>query len=425
MKEFDFEELDKAVNSLMDSVADKDEATTGTATKTVVEPTASSATTTDTTVSEQPAVPPVPAATPPAAEPTAAETPAAAPKSVFPTKRTGRFMDVVHPSSDMLQSSASSSSRPNRTGISLAPLTSKNAPPTQDSPEVNKQKELADTTAIPSDTLSDTTSNAPSPTEAYHEAEAPSSSASETDWPDPLDIAEKKTPASGQEDTSLGASDSFTAGATPTSGVNVSSETPSAELESSEEQLPADSANEKLDTLSAPEDTADTDPLVATASPFLPDAKVEKRPLGAPETSTEPESSTDSEPASSADEINNEPVEAQVTPSVNNPPELSKEVVSVESYSTEVAAEQEPASNTTQAVAPAAVSQGSASITQQYKEQPSTGDAHHEAMYDTATYGQTLAHPAKSHKSLMIILSILGLIAIGVAIGALLYLKVL
>lgn len=248
--------------------------------------------------------------------------------SAVPAARrsSGRFMDVVHPSSDM-RSSASRSA------------------PRRDEPE----------------------------TPASEPSEAPTASKHQ-DWPDPLDFH------------------GFT-------------DTPA------EPEAPVP---EPTDTPAQPGD-----------SPFLSDAKVEKRPLGAFSTET-PSEATDESP--STDEV--------PTPEVSPEAEQTKEPVSAEEPKTE---EKEP--DTQSQEAPAATESaetpaveatkpvdeptGPTSITQQYKEQPSTTDQPSGAIYDTESYHKPLAYPAKKKSSALLIVWIFALLVVGGGAGAAVYFFVL
>ncbi len=175
-------------------------------------------------------------------------------------------------------------------------------------------------------------------------------------------------------------------------------------------------------------ETAATD-LQQPSSPFLPDAKVEKRPLGAPNStlSYEPlptwgEDLTD-DTASKTQGIEvpeaNESTEKSELPADETPEVLTPEPTPDDTLS----------SQETTAVTPEveAVEQpvGPVSITQQYDEKPSSSPASG-AIYDTESYHQPVAQPAKKPKSgLWVILWIIGLILIGAAVGAAIYLYVL
>jgi hypothetical protein len=149
-----------------------------------------------------------------------------------------------------------------------------------------------------------------------------------------------------------------------------------------------------------------TEPL---ESPFISDAKVEKRPLGA----------FSAFKKSIA-------VEAAPKPSQ---PEQEEELLleapdeeRIEAHSTVAPTVPTPVISKPAEKAPDA---GPSSINQQYKEQPSSTDQSSGAIYDTEAYHQPLAHPAKKKSSLIIIGWIVGLIVIGAGAGAAVYFFVL
>lgn len=186
-------------------------------------------------------------------------------------------------------------------------------------------------------------------------------------------------------------------------------------------------------------------------SPFLPDAQVDKRPLGgtppaadnsfgdllAKELTAEYE--TTSSPAASEstpvdDPMPSEPATAQTPaelyedPQEQLPPspevaavpeELAGDIVMIESL------EAQPASvNTAEAVnTPLAPAESSTaplstpvqgSIPQQYTEQPSTSDQSHTPIYDTEAVPQPLAHPAKKKSGWLVVVWIFLIVALAV-----------
>lgn len=374
MTDIDFDELDKAVNSLMDQAPQKQSTTTEQpAASTPEAAPAVSAPTEPTTVAtiEQPA----PVSDTPAAEPAVATAPAApaAPTpeseaSAQPTqaasivpKRRGQFMDVMHPSSDMTTAAKQQTTPPTRSGANLAPLNPDVAP-----------KQSVDTTTGPVST-----------TPTTGDAHTPEQSSADT-MPDPID------------------------------------------MHAAQQQEPA------------PVVSTPPAPAPEPQSPFLPDAKVEKTPLGSaaptatPATSETPEqpnqdtmtaASTDTEPVAeptpSADDtvptesgevVLGAPPEPAAKPL---PEELSSDVLSVESDTNQHALSEakEPSSK-----APDLQS----SIVPQYKEKKSDGDGEeHAPMYDSTT--QPLAHPPKKKSGLVTIIMIVVLILLGAGGAAAVY----
>lgn len=184
-----------------------------------------------------------------------------------------------------------------------------------------------------------------------------------------------------------------------------------------------------------PDTTDEPAPLM---TPFLADAKVEKRPLGANGSVV----ITDS--AEEAD------AEAQIAPAPSTtvpvvlPEELTGDVLAVESNDLSAAVSTSElmgpkVEEATEAVVPepqeeiaqppkdlvvpveeVAEPTGPASIPQQYTEQPSSGDQSNGSIYDTATYHQAIEGEtsSKKHTTLKWTLIIVGLLVLGAAAGA-------
>lgn len=161
-------------------------------------------------------------------------------------------------------------------------------------------------------------------------------------------------------------------------------------------------------------------------SPFLADAKVEKRPLGAfsdygaqsnddqalenteTETVAEKAEVTEEEPLllEAPDEV--ELLEAQTEP---------EPTVAVEEKAPEPTPAPVPAVEVPDALP--------TSITQQYKEQPSTTEQPSGAIYDTEAYHQPLTHTPKKRSGAFVILWIIALIVLGAGAGFAVYAFVL
>ena len=207
-------------------------------------------------------------------------------------------------------------------------------------------------------------------------------------------------------------------------------------------------------------------------SPFLSGAKVSKRPLGA--FSTEPRPALSDLPMV-VDSQPEKPVQSN-SPNISNnqidvdaplPPELQSDLLSIESACEVVsdetpvsapavispaptyqAEEPSPAIDTaparvavstpprmrTQSVSSLAVSQtptvkptvdSPTSISQQYQEKPNTGDQHSGAIYDTDSYHKAVVHPAKKSSGWLWVLWVVLLLAIGAGVGAAIYFFVL
>ena len=359
MKDLDFDELDKAVNSLMEK-APKDVPAPAKEKETVV-------TLPDSTLPDTPKPADVPSpsvATTPAPEPEKKpDEPAAAtpPAPVAAKRSTGRFMDVVHPSSDMRAPTRPSS----RTGNTLQPL--------------NKidpaEPAAAETTSLP------TPDPVPTPAidmdAALNETPADTTAQQPGSWPDPIEL-QQPAPAEA-------------------------SETPAAETPETDSPTPEPTAP-------------------ASDSPFLPGAKVEKRPLGGP--TSEPitaDSAPMEDPTASDKQADVPPKAAEPMPA-----ELGSDVLAIEAgHATpteESGHDDEPApqlegATTTPAPQPA----GPVSISPQYKPQESSGDPSHAALYDTAADSHALTHPPKKKSGWLVVIAIIVLILLGAGGAAFVY----
>jgi hypothetical protein len=401
MSELDFDELDKAVNTLMGDVpksepAKTDDIKTLNIASSLPADSRPSFEKLDSVLSEVNSV-----------KPPVVEKPVTTPTVALPslaTRRSGRFMDVVHPSSDM----SGTTSRPlrpmSRQGVNLQPST---LPAPQ-------QAEAEPEAAV----VTDDNSSA-----SLRQDDSPSDSgvtnhdAPQNDWPDPLEMSDYQSEPEANVDAPALADDL------------------------SEDQ-PGD---DELFTI----DESDTDEAQPLTSPFLADAKVEKRPLGgvptdeaideldhapvlgvlAAETDLNASDPTDQLPASAHE------VEPQL------PPELRSDLMANETDGgTSPLATSAVESTTADAVktpetvpAPAPVTPvetpvqsmpkpssiesvipaGPTSIPQQYQEEPSTSDEPSGSIYDTDSYHQPLAHPAKTKSGWLWVIWILLLLIVG------------
>lgn len=164
------------------------------------------------------------------------------------------------------------------------------------------------------------------------------------------------------------------------------------------------------------------------ASPFLPDAQVEKRPLGAPvaadsETISDADSVTEPSTASADDSSAEQTPEGETSDLGNSSPieslpeELHEAVRAVEADNTHSKYDENDTAIVPEpAVQPEVVSE----IPQQYTEQPSTGDQTNGAIYDTANYHQALTGTAvkKKPSALKWILWVAILLVVGATGGA-------
>ena len=336
MTELDFDELDKAVNTIMTQKPTTDDTSTP-ASDTLADPSP--------VVAQQEA------------------------PSVLATKRRGQFMDVMHPSSDMTTKSTSASlpSSPSRQGVSLQPT---GASLTTDQSVNDKKPAESPAASTPADDVSVSDSDTTEMTMP--------------DWPDPIDAMEQQAAkqAMGTE-SSVAATDS------------------SESQEASEAPAPAAMSSASM---------TETDPEPAIeplASPFLPDTKVEKRPLGAA--------------LPTGDNIVATPpsTDASPTPSVDSkkltdlPAELQDDIIGVEADTT--ASGVSSASEAKTSADDVVEHDGPTAIAPQYKPKPAGDDAEHAALYDNVAHD--VVHPAKKKSGIWVVLIVLILIALGVGGG--------
>ena len=352
MSDIDFDELDQAVSALM---KDKDEPADSDQNSVAINSSSSSPQTAQTET------PPLPdsqtssvsdtAVVAPPASPTA--TPAAQPLSI---KRRGRFMDVVHPKSDMTTQLPTK----HQTTV-VRPVVADNNQPAQ----------------APVDL--DLTLQADAPAESQR-VENPNMPL----YPDPIDLQDDKLVFT--EDR-LEQTEQQPVAVNPSSDEHVDDEL-AAIYESEPEEAPQN-------------------------SPFLADAKVEKRPLGAP---VESEVEALDTPMLEANLAGSEPeAQAQVAPVpvASLPAELQPDVAQLDTEVIEVAAPAEPLNEEMPVVKPETVVPAGGSIAQQYTEQPSSSDQANGSIYDTDSYHQPLQHPEKKKSSAIIIVWILVLALVG------------
>ncbi|HUC96184.1 MAG TPA: hypothetical protein VMR16_00780 [Candidatus Saccharimonadales bacterium] len=335
MKDFDYDEIDRAVGSVNNPDPDANDHS--------ADPTTSL----DQPTSNEPAKPAV--QTPP--------TPST-PPALAGRRSSGQFMDVVHPSSNM------------RRAPFKMPERSLNQTPTS--------------TPLP---LPDKPPVVPTPTP-----------------PTPDDIKPNPQPEPEPEKTEL---------PTPTIPNDGWSDSKNENEDADIDQISDDITTELSNK---------TDELPDT--PFISGTKVEKRPLGAFSTD-----STPSDPVSTPDA----PVEPEEKKDESLPDELQDKLLSIESN------ESTPGPEPTQDIIdtvekpvvvektdtpavenqPAAAATAATSITQQYKEKPSTGDRDSGPIYDTDAYHKPLVPPAKKKSSWIWVIWILVIIIVGVGVGIL------
>jgi hypothetical protein len=379
VKELDFDELDRAVNSLITSTPAEPKAADAEKTVTITptlgdndQPISGALEAAAAQVSDQiaPAPPPVIPAGPsfasaPRSQPLAAR------------RSSGRFMDMVHPSSNM-HVATPSAAPVSRQGATLTPP----VPPV----ETPAPEPVTNTTPV--------SVSPPAPSGA-------------TDWPDPLDFHGFTTPSAPSEPVEPVANPSSTANSTPTPR----------EEDDDINQIAQDITSSLNQTEEAPQ-----------TSPFLSDAKVDKRPLGAfsaESATTTPNSEPTTEPEAPEPVASSTPVDDPQTPpdGAPLPAELQKDLLSIESSGDHTAATESsvPAVSARDMDEPV----GPTSIPQQYKEQPSTGDQQTGNIYDTSSYHKALAHPAKKKSGWMWVVWTFVLLIVGAGAGAAVYFYVL
>jgi hypothetical protein len=370
MTELDFDELDKAVSNIMSGVdtSKRKEGFDDPEDKVVEIPSST----------EVPSNEPVSAITSPVV-PSAADNdtvtatadvkPAQEVKTSEPlaVKRRGQFMDVMHPSSDMKTSVA-----PRREGVSLqpsspfvasAPVSTPEEAPMSPDPMTTPVVDIV--TPLDSEPATGTTSQ---------EQEAAPSEPKEQAWPDPIDVAQ------GVDD----ARDADGDGMTDSSPAEI-------------ETVPQDVVNE----VASP---AADQPIT---SPFIADAKVEKRPLGTATPFPESVATPDA------------PQPAPVVASPESlPDELKNDVMALESSST--ATSESKLNQVPEKASEPEVSKPNipGSIPQQYTEQPSTGTTSNSAIYDTSTHHQPLEGGVKKSSPAKWIILGLVLLIVGALAGA-------
>lgn len=287
-------------------------------------------------------------------------------------KRRGQFMDMKHPSADMKTSTAPAPITPSRVGVTLSPLSS------DVKPDIEKASD-ADSPNTKQDAPTDTSEDA----DLIHSNEVSDTASDQTEHA----TADEPTPATDVA-------------------------------------------------------TEDTEPM--TTSPFLPDAKVEKRPLGTPihddeQVNDELDADKSSENEQDAADQTDEAIEPAQTPS-SLPKELHSSVLEVEAdttvdeaptQATEDSDEKEQTRNivadTASEVAPHESKEfaGPSSIPPQYnvKDDQSDSDENEPqtSMYDSAADHPALAeHKKSSHWVVAIVIFLMLLL--GAAGGAGLYL---
>lgn len=396
MTEFDFDELDKAVNNLMSGV----DMTKRNAALDDPEDNIVALTSSDTAQSQ--AITPVPAAVVVNPNPVPNLNNDNASVSSLAAKRRGKFMDIVNPSSDMKNPARINRMAPSvqRVNPSVSTATGQDVP-VPVTPPATQYPEAAVALSFDMESTGEVgASTAPAPQGITPSEESQQGVGRKSDWPDPIDVAEQQ--AIQQPEL------------TPTDMAVV--DTPRTESIKTEDSSVAVDQPQQVDDNSQESVAELASPLT---SPFLPDAKVEKRPLGEPVPLQEPESQTtvsDSPPLNQPEPI----TEAAATvATVTLPEDRNKDIIALE-LSTTMPKPQSTLESDTPKPSTTPVMPGGGSIPQQYSEQPSTSDQTNGSIYDTQNYHQAVesAAPKKKSSLLKLIILILALVIIGAMAGA-------
>ena len=388
MSEIDFDELDRAVNDLMSNVDTskrheglddpEDKVVTLDSSSTESGKVASSPVAETTTVTPMSA---------PEAKPAPAQS------SPLAVKRRGQFMDMVHPSSDM-----TSASRPvKRDGVSIMPPSET----VSTSPSTESVKKPSSVTNTP-------VNNKPAPT--LSSIRTPSST---TVVSTPMSTPAPAVPSAEKLSQPIASSAiQPSAQPNPTAPIASSYSSPGViepsdnkndqpeEVASVESEIPAEIVDE-ASSISSPQ------PL--PTAPFLSDARVEKRPLGA-----------NSESAAKPPQDVAEEEDAPVSESVSLPAELQGDVVAVEaSVPLDIdkagsLSEVDSQSSDADLVVDAGVD-----LTAQSVEQTDVDDQVNGSIYDTANYHQPIdgKKPEKKSSPLKWLAWFLVLLIVGVGAG--------
>lgn len=309
-----------------------------------------------------------------------------------------------------------------------------------------------------------TSSSMPAPVEppkldlSAPQAAAPSSN----DWPDPIDFMSNQTPSTASQtdqpkpDDTQPKTETNEAANEPAIG-NLA---PADDMKSGAQSVPDLGTDEISDA-----DEGELSPVEPLNTPFLPDTKVEKRPLGSfaspmpggasgtdlmdhrdevkldvPMSTTTPDADKPADavaPVDTTSDSSDSQPETPTTPVVDSdtpmPAELQGDVLSLESD--EIPVPTTPAvpvsavtpTASVSAAAPVSTEGAPMSIVQQYREKASTATPASGAIYDTEAYHKPLTPKKKSSKNhgLVITLWVIALIIVGAGVGAAVYYFVL
>lgn len=404
MSEIDFDELDRAVNDLMSNVdtSKRHEGFDDPEDKVVTLD--SSSTESDRVTSPAPqesnAVP-TSASTP---TPTPVPIPAPTQPSSLAVKRRGQFMDMVHPSSDMR-----TASRPvKRDGVSIAPPSET----TSTSSSTTSIVQPSPDNSVPANGQAVST---PLSVDTYSSSMAASKPAS-TPKPSNLSASNPTTTAFGADKSSQPSVSPVAKSIQPGPGTSPTPVSSSSELietkNKDDQQLEAlVSADPEIPAEIVDEASSISSPQPLPTAPFLSDARVEKRPLGA-----------NSEPAVTAAPSQDDVDEAAEPASepVSLPAELQGDVVAVEA-STPLDIDNPVSSTEVDDRSPEAdlVVDADMDLTAQNIEQEEVDDQVNGSIYDTANYHQPIdgKKPEKKSSPLKWLAWFILLLIVGVGAG--------
>lgn len=176
-------------------------------------------------------------------------------------------------------------------------------------------------------------------------------------------------------------------------------------------------------------------PLVETVavSPFLLDAKVEKRPLGGASESIAAPSPDVAAPVDVPHSSERE-THVAISNDLATPAELDDKLVAIESTQLEIPKEHvsvdtnptpKPESKSVSLEKPASAATGPTFITRQYREAPRVASEKDEsgAIFDPGTYQTTIEHPSKKSSGWGWVIAIISLVLLGVVGAVLLWME--
>lgn len=313
--------------------------------------------------------------------------PSASSTIIPPRRPSGRFMDVVHPSSDMR------SRQPvKRQGLNIEPST--------DLATEVQSSDVAPQESGIKDNVQSAAEHVQSPDSLESHAST-SHDSTEMTMPDPIDfLSQKDTTPTPETDSPAEVAPEMRDEVELDSVV-------SDDVQGDVLEYNHDDSISSIDETSQPLET-----------PFISNPKVEKRPLGTPATETTPN-----------DTLDNEDSSGEVAIETPLPAELHQDVLALESDETVGDIAHVDTGNVSHSEVS---SPPSTKVDERLKTSPSSdeapeADTDHQpgAIYDTKSYHQPLQHPTKKHTGWLVVLWILLLIAVGAGVGAALYFFVL